>query len=314
MVNRHSLRVRGPRQQHDWVVPRSALSVPNFRTYFVSAAVAQCGGWLLRTTQAWLVLDLTGSPAALAVVTIAQALPVTILTLFAGIMIDRTESRRLLVIAQVVFGIQAAILAVLIFSHQIQFWHIMVLASILGIASAVDFPTRSAIVSELVEPPLVGNGIALNSALNSAARIIGPGLGGLMISIWGSGVCFAVTAVVYVGTTAGLLALRGEEFYPRRLARKTALFKQLAEGLRYSFSTQSLAVNMLLARFFGTFAYNWALVRPLLARFALDSGAEGFGALNMAMGAGSTLGAFALATRLKASMRLLLISAAAFAG
>ena len=292
----------------------SALAVPNFRTYFASAAIAQCGGWLLRTTQAWLVLDLTGSPAALAVVTIAQALPVTILTLFAGIMIDRTQSRRLLVMVQVVFGIQAAILAVLIFGQQIQFWHIMVLASILGIASAVDFPTRSAIVSELVEPPLVGNGIALNSALNSAARIIGPGLGGLMLSIWGSGVCFAVTAIVYGGTTLGLLALRGEEFYPKRLARKTALFKQLAEGLRYSFSTPSLSVNMVLAGFFGTFAYNWALVLPLLARFALDSGAEGFGALNMAMGTGSMLGAFALATRLKASMRLLLISAAAFAG
>jgi len=291
----------------------SALAVPNFRTYFVSAAIAQCGGWLLRTTQAWLVLDLTGSPAALAVVTIAQALPVTILTLFAGIMIDRTQSRRLLVVVQVVFGIQAAILAILILSQRIQFWHIIVLASILGVARAVDFTTRSAIVSELVEPPLVGNGIALNSALNSAARIIGPGVGGLMLSIWGSGVCFAVTAVAYAGTTVGLLVLRDEEFYPKRLARKTALFKQLAEGLRYSFSTPSLAVNMVLAGFFGTFAYNWALVLPLMARFALDSGAEGFGALNMAMGAGSTLGAFALATRLKPSMRLLLISAAAFA-
>ena len=291
----------------------SALAVPNFRTYFVSAAIAQCGGWLLRTTQAWLVLDLTGSPAALALVTIAQALPVTILTLFAGIMIDRTQSRRLLVMVQVVFGIQAAILAILILSQRIEFWHIIVLATILGVASAVDFPTRSAIVSELVEPPLVGNGIALNSALNSAARIIGPGVGGLMLSIWGSGVCFAVTAIAYGGTTVGLLVLRDEEFYPKRRARKTALFKQLAEGLRYSFSTRSLAVNMVLAGFFGTFAYNWALVLPLLARFALDSGAEGFGALNMAMGTGSTLGAFALATRLKPSMRLLLISAAAFA-
>jgi MFS family permease len=292
---------------------RSALAVPNFRTYFVSAAIAQCGGWLLRTTQAWLVLDLTGSPAALAAVTIAQALPVTVLTLFAGILIDRTHSRRLLVGVQAILGVQAVVLAALILSHQIQFWHIIVLSSILGVASAVDFPTRSAIVSELLEPHLVGNGIALNSALNSAARIIGPGVGGVMLAGWGSGVCFAVTGVVYAGTTLGLLMLRGDEFYPKRLARKTALFGQLAEGLRYSFSTPSLAVNMVLAGFYGTFAYNWALVLPLMARFALDSGAEGFGALNMAMGAGSTIGAFALATRLKASMRLLLISAATFA-
>jgi MFS family permease len=294
-------------------VPRSALSVPNFRTYFISATIAQCGGWLLRTTQAWLVLDLTGSPAALAAVTIAQALPVTILTLFAGIMIDRTQSRRLLVIVQVILGCQAVVLAALIFTHQIQFWHIIVLASVLGVASAVDFPTRSAIVSELLEPHLVGNGIALNSAMGSAARIIGPGVGGVMLATWGSGVCFAVTAAAYAGTTLGLLVLRSEDFYPKRLARKTALFKQLAEGVRYSFSTPSLAVNMVLAGFYGTFAYNWALVLPLMARFALDSGAEGFGALNMAMGAGSTIGAFALATRLKPSIRLLLASAAAFA-
>jgi MFS family permease len=293
---------------------QNALAVPNFRTYFISAAVSQCGGWLLRTTQAWLVLDLTGSPAALGVVTFAQALPVTILTLFAGVLIDRTHARRLMLIVQVIFCVQSAVLAVLIFSGHIQYVQVIALAIVLGLASAVDFPTRSAIVSELVEPHLVGNGIALNSALNSTARIVGPGVGGVMIAVWGSGVCFAVVAVAYVVATIGLLLLREDQFYPKRMAHRVAIFSQLAEGLRYSFSTPTLATNMLLAGFFGTFAYNWALVLPLLARFALDSGAEGFGALNAAMGIGSTIGAFALATRLKASMRLLLIAAAAFAG
>jgi MFS family permease len=291
----------------------SALAVPNFRTYFVGAAVAQCGSWLLRTTQAWLVLDLTGSPAALGLVTVAQALPVTILTLFAGVLLDRSQSRRLLVAVQLVFGIQAVILAYLVFTNQIQFWHVMLLASTLGIASAVDFPTRSAIVSELVEPSLVGNGIALNSALNSGARIIGPGLGGFILAVWGSAACFVLVAVAYVAATAGLLLLRSDQFHPKRMARRTVVFRQLAEGLRYSFSTPSLAVNMVLAGFYGTFAYNWALVLPLMARFALHTGAEGFGLLNMAMGAGSTVGAFALATRLKPTMRLLLVSAAVFA-
>jgi len=293
---------------------RSPFAVPNYRTYFIGNSVAQCGSWLLRTTQAWLVLELTGSPAALGVVTVAQALPVTILTLFSGVMIDRTHTRRLMVAVQLVMCLQAAILAWLTLTGQIQYWHVIVLACILGVASAVDFPTRSAIVSELVEPSLVGNGIALNSALNSGARIIGPGVGGVMIAVWGSGVCFAVTAVAYVGATAGLLLLRSDQFHRKRMAPRTALFRQLAEGVRYSFSTPSLAVNMVLAGFYGTFAYNWALVLPLMARFALNSGAEGFGALNMAMGIGSTIGAFALATRLKASMRLLLSSAALFAG
>lgn len=292
---------------------RGALASPNFQTYFAGAAAAQCGSWLLRTTQAWLVLDLTGSPAALGLVTAAQALPVTILTLFAGVLLDRTPARPLLVAVQVVFAIQAAILAVLVFTNQIQLWHVMVLAVILGIASAVDFPTRSAIVSELVEPPLVGNGIAVNSALNSAARIIGPGVGGLILAVWGSAACFALVTVTYLGASAALLMLRGDHFYPKRQARRTLVFKQLAEGLRYSFSTPSLAINMVLAGFYGTFAYNWAMVLPLMARFALDSGAEGFGLLNMAMGAGSTVGAFLLATRVKPGLPLLLISAAVFA-
>jgi MFS family permease len=292
---------------------RSALSVPNFRVYFATASIAQTGGWLLRTAQAWLVLDLTGTPAALALVTVLQALPVTILTLFAGILIDRTQSRRLLIFVQLVISLETAVMAALVLTRTVQYWHVLVLATILGIASAVDFPTRASIISELVEPVHVPNGVALNSAMNSAARIIGPGIGGLMISLWGSGVCFAVTAVVYSSTTFGLMLLDSTAFYPKRLALRAAVLGQLKEGLRYSFSTPMLAVNMLLAAFFGTFAYNWALVLPLMARFALDSGSEGFGALNMAMGVGSTIGAFLLATHLKASLRVLVLSAGAFA-
>lgn len=292
----------------------SAFADPNFRIYYVSAAFSQCGGWLVRTTQAWLVLDLTGSPAALGVVTFAQALPVTLLTLFAGVLIDRVPTRRLILSVQIVSGCQAAVLAFLVLTQQVQFWHIIVLAIVLGCASAIDFPIRSTIVSELVDAPQVGNGIALNSALNSTARIVGPGVGGVVIALWGSGLSFAVVAAAYAVATAGLLQLRTQEFRPRRFAVRRHIVGQLAEGLRYSFSTPSLAANMLLAGFYGTFAYNWALVLPLFARYALDSGAEGFGALNAAMGVGSTIGAFVLATRLKASMRLLLGAAVVFAG
>lgn len=291
-----------------------ALADPNFRAYFISAAISQCGSWLLRTTQAWLVLDLTGSPAALGLVTFVQAVPVTLFTLFAGVLLDRAPTRRLMVAVQIIFGLQSALLAVLVLGQRVQYWQVIVLALMLGFASAVDFPGRSAIVSELLDSSRVGNGIALNSALNSGARIIGPGLGGVMIAVWGSGVCFAVVSVAYVISTIGLLMLKPQRFQPRRFASRQPIVRQLSEGVRYSFSTSSLLANMLLAGFYGTFAYNWALVLPLFARFALDAGAEGFGALNMAMGVGSTIGAFVLATRLKASIRLLLGAAAVFAG
>lgn len=290
-----------------------ALAEPNFRIYFVCAAISQCGGWLARTTQAWLVLDLTGSAAALGVVTFAQALPVTLFTMFAGVLIDRLPTRRLMLFAQILSALQALALAILILGGHVQYWEIILLAMVLGCAAAVDFPLRSTIVSELVDAPRVGNGIALNSALNSTARIVGPAIGGVMIALWGSGICFVVVAVAYAAATIGVLLLRTDQFHRRRFAARHQIISQLADGVRYSFSTRSLAANMVLAGVFGTFAYNWAMVLPLLARFALDSGSEGFGALNAAMGVGSTIGAFLLATRLKASIRLLVGSAAAFA-
>lgn len=291
---------------------RGALAVPNFRTYFVGSAISMCGAWLLRTAQAWLVLDLTGSPAALGVVTIAQYLPVTILSLFAGVFIDRLNTRALMIAVQAIIGGQAAVMAVLVLTHQIQFWEVLVLAAIQGTASAIDLPIRSTVVSELVSPALVSNGIAVNSSLNSGARIIGPGIGGLLIGLWGNGICFAVTAVAYLAAIATLLVLRTDQFYPRRRASHGPVLGQLWDGLLHSFSTPSLGFNMVLAAFIGTFAYNWAVVLPLLARFALGMGPQGFGALNMAMGIGSTIGAVLMATRVRSTLRVLFLAAAAY--
>lgn len=289
-----------------------ALAIPNYRTFMAGSTVALSGGWLLRTAQAWLVLDLTGSPAALGAVTVAQALPVTLLTLFAGVVIDRMPMRRLMISAQVIFVAQAAITAILVLSHTIQFWHVLVLASVMGVASAVDFPTRSAIISELVDPARVANGVAVYSSVSSATRIVGPGIGGVMIALWGSGACFAVTAAAFAVATSSLLLLRPDQFYPRRRAARGAVVGQLVAGLRYAVTSPLLAYNVVLAAFIGTFAYNWALALPLLARYALQAGAEGFGALNMAMGLGSTLGALWLASRVAPSARLVLGAAAVF--
>lgn len=291
-----------------------ALSVPNFRTYFAVSAVSQSGGWLMRTAQSWLVLDLTGSPAALGVLALFQFLPITILTLFAGVVIDRTPSRRLLVATQLIMGLQAGVLGLLVLVNRVEYWHVLVLAAVLGIASAFDQPARSVFVSELVGPRRIGNAVALNSAVANGARIIGPGVGGVTIALWGTGVCFSVAAVAFLGAIFGLFALRTEQFHPKRQAGRGAVLGQLWDGIRYSFSSPSLGFNFVLMAFLGTFAYNWGLVLPLLARFVLDSGPEGFGALNIAMGVGSVLGGLLLATWLKPSRHLVLLAAATFSG
>ena len=289
-----------------------ALSVPNYRTYFVVSAVSQSGGWLMRTAQSWLVLDLTGSPAALGVLALFQFLPITVLSLFAGVVIDRTPSRRLLVVTQLTMGVQAGALGALVLLNRVEYWHVLVLAAVLGIASAFDQPARSVFVSQLVGPRRIGNGVALNSAVANGARIIGPGVGGIMIALWGTGVCFSVAAVAFLLAVLGLFALRADQFHPKRQAGRGAVLGQLWDGIRYSFSSPSLGFNFVLMAFLGTFAYNWGLVLPLLARFALDSGPEGFGELNIAMGVGSVMGGFLLATWLKPSRSLVLVSAAVF--
>ena len=152
-----------------------ALSVPNYRTYFFASAVSQSGGWLLRTAQAWLVLDLTGSPAALGALALFQFLPITILTLFAGVLVDRVASRWLLVTTQLVIAAQSAALGALVLTQRVEYWHVLALAAVLGIASAFDQPARSVFVSQLVGPRRIGNAVALNSAVGNGARIVGPG-------------------------------------------------------------------------------------------------------------------------------------------
>jgi MFS family permease len=290
-----------------------SLAVPNYRTYFLGTAVAQSSTWLLRTAQSWLVLDLTGSPAALGLLALVQFLPVTILTLFAGVLLDRVATRRLLLVTQSVTVLQAVVLAALVATQQVRYWEVLVLSAALGIANAFDQPARSVMVGQLVGPGRVGNAVALNSTIQQGARIVGPGLGGVMIATWGTGACFAAAAAASLGGLAGLVFLRADRLYPKRRARSGAVLSQLREGLAYAFSSPTLGFNIVLMAFLGTFAYNWNVVLPALARYALDAGAEGFGVLNMAMGIGSVIGGLLLATRVRASLRLVIVTAALYA-
>lgn len=294
-----------PQDAHRWGV----LSVPAYRTFVLGSAVSLSGGWLLRTAQAWFVLDLTNSPAALGGVTVAQALPITILTLFAGVLIDRVSTRRVLLVAHFTIALSTVALAALVLTGRAQYWHLIASAVIVGIASAFEFTGRSTIVSELLDPSQVSKGVAAFSTLQAASRIVGPGIGGLLIALWGSGPAFALTAAAYVLSTGTILSLSRAKLYPKEHARKGAVLGQLTEGLRYAARTPSLAFNLLLAAFMGLFAYNWPVVLPLLARYGLEAGPDTFGALNGAMGIGSVVGGIVLVMRLPASRRVAIMGA-----
>src|SRR5579885_2843266 len=165
----------------------AALRTRNYRLFFVGQLISQSGSWMQRVAQAWLVLDLTGSPLALGTVTALQFLPILALTLLGGVLADRMSKRKLLLITQSVQMVQALALGGLVVTHTIQLWQVYALAAVLGITVAVDQPARRAFPSEMVPRSQVPSAVALNSTVFNAARVAGPALGGLAIATIGVG-------------------------------------------------------------------------------------------------------------------------------
>src|SRR5215216_5740267 len=148
-----------------------AFANPNYRLYFFGQIVSQTGGWLQRIAQAWLILDLTGSPAALGVLTVAQFMPIMVLSLFAGVIADRLPKRRLLYAIGIISSLQSVAMTVLVLSGRVEAWHVYVLAFVLGVASAFEMPTRQAFLSDMVGRDELQSAISLNSSVFNGARI-----------------------------------------------------------------------------------------------------------------------------------------------
>lgn len=284
----------------------------NFRLFWFGQLISLVGTWMQAVGQAWLVLELTHSPLALGTVTALQFLPVLMLTLFAGVFVDRVAKRRLLLVTQTTALLQALALAVLVSSGLVQLWHVYVLATVLGLVNAFDNPTRQAFIIEMVGREDLVNAVALNSTLFNGARVIGPALGGIVIARVGLAECFYLNASSFLAVLAGLLLMREGLLRapPRRPAGR--VLSQLAEGISYAARTPAVLLIVILMGTLGTFGYNFTVALPLLARDVLNAGAEGFGALSAAMGAGSLAAALALATLRRTSRRMLFVGAACF--
>ena len=302
--------------QRRWAipVPRTFQSLRNynFRLFWFGQLMSLIGTWMQTVGQAWLVLELTQSPLALGTVTALQFLPVLVLTLFAGVIVDRLPKRRLLLVTQSAALVQALALALLVSSGLVQLWHVYLLAALLGLVNAFDNPTRQAFIIEMVGREDLVNAVALNSTLFNGARVVGPALGGIVIASVGLAVCFYVNALSFLAMLAGLLLMREGLLRapPRRPAGR--VLSQLVEGISYAVRTPAVLLIVILMGTLGTFGYNFTVVLPLLARNVLGVGAEGFGALTSAMGAGSLAAALVLATLRRTSRRTLFLGAASF--
>jgi len=289
-----------------------SLQNRNYRLYWLGQVVSLSGTWMQRIAQAWLVLQLTHSPFALGTVTTIQFTPILLFSLFGGVLADRVPKWRFLLLTQSVMAVQALVLAILISTGHIQLLHIYILAAILGVASALDGPTRQAFVIELVGREDLPNAVALNSTIFNTSRILGPGIGGLLIAWVGVAGCFYLNALSFFGVIGGLLLMDPKRFFPARPMRDGKVLRQIGAGLRYAVTTPDAALPLLLMGILGTFGYNFTVLLPLIGDEVLHSGAIGFGVLTASMGVGSLLAALGVAYRGRATRQTLLIGVAGF--
>ncbi|SOE00893.1 Predicted arabinose efflux permease, MFS family [Blastococcus haudaquaticus] len=291
-----------------------ALRVRNFRIYASANLVSLTGTWMQRIGQDWLVLQLSGdSGVALGLITALQFGPSLLLSMYGGVLADRYEKRRTLLICQALMGLLALVLAILVATDAVALWHVFALAAGLGSVAAIDLPVRQAFVSEMVGSALLTNAVSLNSTIFNGARLVGPAVAGLLIgaSSGNTAPAFFVNAASFAFTIAALAGMRASELRPSTpVARAKG---QLREGLRYTRAHPDLLLAMGLAFVIGTFGFNYQVTIALMAREQFGLGAEAFGLLSTTFAVGSLTGAL-LSTRrsVRPRQRFLVISAVVF--
>lgn len=294
----------------------AALRHRNFRLYWYGQLISQVGSWMQGIGQTWLVLQLTHSAWQLGLVGALQALPVLLFSLAGGVLADRWPKRRVLLWTRSAAMIQALLLWALVAGGVVQLWHVYTLALLLGLTSCLGKPAGQAFVVELVGREDLPNAVALNSSLLNLTRIVGPGLGGIIIATAGVAALFLLNAVSFVAVLLGLAlidtrALQAQASH-RAGARQTS-WQSLREGMHYVRGTPAVLLTIVVVGLVLLFGSNFNVVLPLLATQVLRVGAPGYGFLSAATGAGAFLAALWLAwTHRQAGVRGVLIGTLVF--
>jgi MFS family permease len=291
----------------------ASLAYRNYRLYFMGQVVSVTGTWMQNIAMAWLILDLTHSPVAVGALALCQFLPFTVFGLFAGTVVDRFDPRRLVIWTQAASMVLAAGLAIPTLLGHATPWIVYLAAGLRGAVLVLDAPSRQALTFQMVGPRELPNAVALNSSLFNAARVIGPTLGGAVVAVAGAGFCFALNAVSFLAVLAGLLAMRrGELLPPERHGERPRLLKGTREALSYARRTPRVGVILLLVAVVSTFAFNFNVLLPVLAKETLNSGPATFGVVTGCFGAGALVGALLAATLGRASIRTLVAGMTVF--
>jgi len=285
-----------------------ALNHGEFRRFYFSQVAAQIGSWMQNVTQAWLVLQLTDSPFKLGLLATLQFSPVLLFSIVSGAVADRLPKRPLLVATQTTLACQGLLLALLVATGHVEYWHVALLGLALGFANVVDQPARQSFVMELVGRADVSSAVALNSAGFNLARIVGPAVAGIVIARFGVAPTFFVNSLGFIGVIVTLLRMRARGLPPGTV--RASILEEIAEGVRYAAGTPRLRLAIGLVFVVSLCVFNFSVYVPLLAKNVLGLGAEGFGFLMASLGVGAVGGALTVGARAtRPSVRSMLVSA-----
>lgn len=280
-----------------------SLRVRNYRIFMLSQLVSVSGNWLQSVAQLWLVLHLTGSGLALGLVTAFRFAPILLFTSFGGLVADRVDKRRMLMVTQTAAGLLALTLAALTLSGAVRIWMVYLTALGLGCVNVFDGPGRQSFLHEVVGPRQISNAVALNSATFTLGRVIGPALAGIAIAWVGTGWCFLFNGLSYLPVILGLQLMRVVEL--NRSAPVRPARGQVRQGLRHAWERLQLRVPLLTALVVGLLTLNFQVLLPLLATRVFHGGPGAFGSLWSLMACGSVAGALLTAALSRPSQRLL---------
>lgn len=262
-----------------------SLKTRNFRLYFSGMCVSLIGTWMQQIAMSWLVYQLTGSVLLLATVTFMAQIPILLVTPFMSVLVDRFDRRRLLITTQTLSAVQALLLAWLTLSGEIQVWHIMVLSLFIGCVNALDNPTRQAFYPSLVPKENLSNAIALNSAVINGSRLIGPAIGGVLIGLFGEGLCFLINGISYIGVLIALFMMQLQ--VKERNIQSHRITEDLREG--FSYVTGNIPIRALLLLMTGISFFGLPLTTfiPAFVKDILSGGSEQLGLMLSCVGIGS---------------------------
>lgn len=273
-----------------------SLKYRNYRLFFSGQGVSLIGTWMQRIAMPWLVYHMTGSELLLGVVSFAGQIPTFLLAPFAGVLTDRWNRYRVLLVTQIISMLQASLLAVLTLMGVIQIWHIVVLSIALGCINAFDVPSRQSFVIDMVgKKEDLGNAIALNSLMFNGARILGPSVAGLLLATTNAGVCFLINALSYIFVIISLVAMKLDKTNIRK--KQTDILREMKEGLDYAFGFPPIKHLLILLSLVSLTGMSYSVLMPVLAKEVLHGGSQTYGFLMGAAGIGALAGAVHLASR-----------------